>query len=186
VNWVDLQKIHDAIARQASDIFLQHQCLDPQVFIMRSEPKRMVMMPPRAVRAMYETESGKNQFSSLIHSLIDPASTSARSIESQYGFLPDVVVQVHEAKHGDQAHTQDCVMIVLHAVAMGSIHVTHPIAHKPHPHVIPAVFPGPEVLDLLRGRFLVPGAKGSSSSSSVDGSVDADAALDDHEMVSRP
>jgi len=191
MDWITLKKTHDAIARQAFDIFLQHQSLDPQIIIMRSESNRMVVMPSHVVWSMYEEESGKCSLSNLIHSIADPSGESARTIESQYGFLPDAVVQIHEARHGDQARAQDCVVIVLHAAEIGSIHVTHPVAHEPHPHVMPATFPGPEALDSLRGRFLIPGAKDSSPSSRMDSRMDGGmdegmATLDDHEMVSRP
>lgn len=150
MDWGDLQKTHDAIARRASNIFLQHQGLDPQVFVMQvKQSNRIVMVPPETVLSMYETEDGRNHLSGLINSLIDPSGASAKEVAAQYGFLPDVVVQVHEGRQGGQgdAPEQDCVMIVLHAAEIGSIHVAHPVAHNPYLHLKPAPFPGPDLIE---------------------------------------
>lgn len=181
MDWALLQKTHDCIAQTAFNIYLQHQSLDPQVMIMQAgQPDRMVMVSPKAVAAMYESKQGKDHLSRLIRSLVDPTSASAKGVQSQYGFLPEVVVQIHEATmfnidtdtgRKDEASTQDCVMVVLHT-AFGSIPVAHPIAQNPYPHVTPAPFPGPDVLENIRGRFTI---QGDPEEHSVDaGAMDMD------------
>lgn len=166
MDWPTLQKTHDSIAQTAFNIYLQHQAVEPQVMMLRAGvADRLVMVPPKAVAAMYETEQGRHQLSRLIRSLMSPHSATAKAVEQQYGFMPDLVIQIHEAvqcdldaETGTKVHgtEQNCLLVVMHT-AFGSIPVAHPIVKDPYPHVVPGAFPGPEVLDTCRGPFSVQG-----------------------------
>lgn len=169
LDWHALEAVHDHFIGRAMELCAQDEH-PPVLIAVRARANGQVLgsmpFPAEVIARLFEDEAGKAQMARLLLDLVADTPMS-RATWFLMGFVPDVLVQIHEAwwvmRPSAPAVRQDlsqapdrreCLVISLHTRA-GTVPVMHEIVAEPTRHVVRAPFPAADAHGQWTGRFIV-------------------------------